>query len=130
MKSLLPILVAAALLSGCYAPATNYVQKDADALTLGKAQLALKKGMPQSEVVAALGSPNMVTRDGNGVETWVYDKSSTEAISTANSAMGTILLLTIEGEQKASKTSQRTLTLILKFKDAVLSDFTYRSTSF
>ena len=93
--------------------------------------------MSQAEVVSALGSPNMVTRDKNGVETWVYDKSSTDqienqsiAIATHNGATGTVLLLTVESTQSAQKTSQRTLTLILKFKDAVLTDFTYRSTSF
>ena len=129
-KLLLPAIVASALLSGCYTPATNYVQANSDNLTLGAAQLALKKGMSQAEVVSALGSPNMVTRDKNGVETWVYDKSSTEAIATHNGATGTVLLLTVESTQSAQKTSQRTLTLILKFKDAVLTDFTCRSTSF
>lgn len=130
MKPFLLAPIAAIALCGCVAPATNYVQADAEQLTLGKAQIALKKGMSQSEVVEALGSPNMVTRDKDGIETWVYDKSSTEALSSSNSAMGTILLLTIKGGQSAHKTSQRTLTLILKFKETVLSDFSYRSTSF
>lgn len=122
---LLPIL-----LVGCVAPATNYVQRESTAFTLGKAQMVLHKGMPQAEVVQSLGAPNMVTRDRDGVETWVYDKQSTEAISTQNSTMGTVLLLTAKGSQSASQSTQRTLTLILKFKDAVLSDYSYNSTSF
>lgn len=126
---LAPVVIAL-LLSGCVAPATHYVQADTEKLTLGKAQMTLKKGMTQSEVVAELGAPNMVTRDRNGIETWVYDKSSTEAISTSSSATGTVLLLTAKGKESASQSTQRTLTLILKFKDAVLNEFSYRPTSF
>lgn len=130
MKNATMLVAAAILLSGCVAPATNYVQADSEKLTLGKAQMVLKKGMTQGEVASELGAPNMVTRDRNGIETWVYDKSSTEVISTNNKVEGTILLLTAKGSQAASQSTQRTLTLILKFKDSVLSDFAYRSTSF
>ena len=130
MKTAVMLSAATLLLTGCVAPATSYVQADTDKLTLGKAQMVLKKGMSQSEVASELGAPNMVTRDRNGVETWVYDKSSTEVISTSNKVTGTILLLTAKGSQSAAQSTQRTLTLILKFKDATLSDFAYRSTSF
>ena len=34
--------------------------------------------MSSSEVVEAVGSPNLVTRGRNGRESWVYDRFSTE----------------------------------------------------
>lgn len=129
-KVLTTALAASLLLTGCYTPATNYVQADSEKLTLGKAQMVLREGMTQSEVVSNLGAPNMVTRDADGIETWVYDKSSTEVISTSNSAGASIILASVKGSQGASQTTQRTLTLILKFRDGRLSKFTYNSTSF
>jgi hypothetical protein len=35
--------------------------------------------MSGTEVAVALGSPNIVTRDSGGKETWIYDKIATEA---------------------------------------------------
>ena len=34
---------------------------------------------PEDQVATALGSPNIVTRDAEGRETWIYDKIATEA---------------------------------------------------
>jgi len=34
--------------------------------------------MSQADVATALGSPNMVTTDAKGNETWIYDKVATE----------------------------------------------------
>ena len=47
-------------------------------LTLGVVQSSIRKGMSQADVAAALGSPNMVTTDAKGNETWIYDKVATE----------------------------------------------------
>ena len=48
-------------------------------LTVGTVQRSIREGMSQSDVVVALGSPNLVTRDQDGTETWVYDKVSTDS---------------------------------------------------
>lgn len=111
-------------------------------LTLGVAQREIKAGMSQSEVAKALGSPNMVTRDRDNIETWIYDKVSTEtAYSTST---GGVVALVLGGgggiggigagglSQTSGATSrvQRTLTIILKFKNNSVSEFTYNSTSF
>ena len=58
-----------------------------ETLTLGAVQLTLKKGITQTVVVEALGSPNMVSRGKNGKETWIYDKLSTQ-ISSKKSKKG------------------------------------------
>ena len=44
--------------------------------TLGAVQRQVKVGASQDEVAIALGSPNIVTQDAEGKETWIYDKVS------------------------------------------------------
>ena len=46
-------------------------------LTPGKVQQNVAKGMSSTEVVKALGSPNIITKDRTGKTSWVYDKVST-----------------------------------------------------
>jgi len=140
-------------LNGCVtmdSPATrvNNAKQETptDRLTLGKIQQTLKKGMSQSEVVTSLGSPNMVTRDKDGTETWIYDKFVTETSTLAadqragigaglggvsGNAIG-ILGGSIGQGSSASNQSrtQKTLTVILKFKTQTLVDFVYNSSSF
>ena len=43
-------------------------------LTLGTVQASLHEGMSQAEVQAALGAPNIVSKDAAGQEVWTYDK--------------------------------------------------------
>lgn len=99
-------------------------------LTLGTAQRTITQGMAQADVVAALGSPNMVTKDKEGIETWIYDKFSSDAAYSTSS--GGVYGLVIGASQAAGASSrtQRTLTIIIKFKDAKVKEFTYNSTSF
>ena len=41
-------------------------------MTVGIVQKEIRKGMSQADVAVALGSPNIVTNDGSGKETWIY----------------------------------------------------------
>ena len=107
-------------------------------LTLGTAQRTINQGMAQADVVSALGSPNMVTKDKEGVETWIYDKFSTDAAYSTSSGGVAGLVIGSGGAGfgnaslagGASSRTQRTLTIIIKFKDAMVKEFTYNSTSF
>lgn len=45
-------------------------------MTLGNVQRFIKIGTSQDDVAVALGSPNIVTQDSEGKETWIYDKIS------------------------------------------------------
>lgn len=100
------------------------------AFSLGLVQRALQAGLSQAEVVERLGSPNILTRDAAGREAWVYDRVSTERQSDrtgfwlgggamgggANVAGG---VATGGGRQKEkSTTSQRTLTVVVRFSAA------------
>lgn len=131
MKTAFACLAAGAviLLAGCQAPST-LADPTPQQTTLGTVQKSIHKGMSQPEVIAELGAPNMVTRDKDGLEVWVYDKASTVATTSKVSAYGTLILTGVSGSQSASVVTQKTLTLILKFKDAELSEYSYRYSSF
>ena len=75
----LALLGLAFALTSCMSAAQHAAQVDqarngTQTTTLGQVQREIRIGMPSSDVVAALGSPNMVTTDENRRETWVYDK--------------------------------------------------------
>lgn len=98
--------------------------------------------MSQGEIVVALGSPNLVTTDGEGLETWVYDKLSTEASSSSKkkgfnilggavgSKLGVGASAGSSSKNSNSSTSQKTLTVVLKFVEKKLETFTYNASSF
>jgi outer membrane protein assembly factor BamE (lipoprotein component of BamABCDE complex) len=138
--------LAALLLAGCAStgstkPVTPAVTERE--FTLGLVQKEIRVGMSQADVAAALGSPNIVTRDAAGDEAWVYDKIATEAsysrssmgaLASANAAAGTALLLGIAGGSRAqgrSTTSQRALTVVLRFdKAGLVETFSFHASRF
>ena len=100
-------------------------------LTLGTVQREIYKDMSGADVVAALGSPNIVTTDDSGNETWVYDKMATEA-SYSKSSTGLFLIIAgINEYSGAASVSQKTLTVIIKFdENKKVKDFSYHSSKF
>lgn len=103
-----------------------------DRLTLGTVQREIRVGMSGEEVVGALGAPNMVTTDDRRRESWVYDRLATQqAYSASSGGANALFLAGVSGRTGASQTTQRTLTVIIKFDEARrVRDFSYRSSSF
>lgn len=111
-------------------------------LTLGKIQQTVKKGTSKERILEDLGSPNMVTGSSADQETWIYDKVSTtiqsEAKSEGATAIGGVFLgiLGIGGKGSTDSasgtttTSQKTLTLIIKFRGETVDSFATRMSSF
>lgn len=102
--------------------------------TVGLVQKHIHTGMSQPDVAAALGSPNIVTRDSDGNETWIYDKIAREA-SVSQDAGGTGLVLNLFGfysrSAGASSTTERTLTVIIKFdEESNVKTFSYHASKF
>jgi len=134
MKIVFMLLSAVLLLSGCSSAAAHRksVQDDqTDRLTVGKVQREIRIGMPSAQVIEALGSPNIVSTDENRLEVWVYDKIATD-VSYSSSEGGVWLIIAgAGGNSGASSTSQRTLTIVVKFDaDKKVRDFAYHSSSF
>jgi hypothetical protein len=124
------------LFGGCQpvrdqASAVHEAQDAGSKVTLGTVQREIRVGMSSSDVVSVLGSPNMVTTDEQRRETWVWDKVSTESIGTSSAGGASILLLGVSGGSAVHSTTQRTLTIIVKYDAASrVRDFSYRSSSF
>lgn len=154
MRPVKPIALAAALilvLGGCQTASQHAADvraaQDGDRVTVGKVQREIRVGMTNAEVVEVLGSPNMVTTDDRRRENWVYDKISTETVySTSTGGVNALILgggligAAVAGgagggnyssSAGARTTSQRTLTIIIRYDEASrVRDFSYRSSSF
>ena len=120
--------------SGCVTPTASehaeQLQSTADRkMTVGIVQKEIRKDMTQAEVAVVLGSPNIVTRDEEGIETWIYDKIATE-VSYSTGSRGIVSIIIGEKATGATSQTQRTLTIIIKFKEGVVSDFSYHSSTF
>lgn len=100
-------------------------------LSIAAVQREIKVGMSSADVIDVLGSPNLVSTDSERREVWVYDKVSTENVSSSSSGGLFLLIIGTSSSSSASSSSQKTLTIIIKFdKDGLVRDFSYRQSSF
>jgi len=134
------------LVAGCQTAGEHRaaVQDDSgDRLTVGRVQKEIRIGMSSADVVQVLGSPNIVTTDDERREVWVYDKIATDKAYSTSSGGVNVLVLAFGGSggalggaggsasAGASSTSQRTLTVIIKYdKDSKVRDFAYHTSRF
>ena len=127
-------LLLVVVLSGCMtAPQHREAVQDTggDRVTVGNVQREIKIGMSGADVARALGSPNIVTTDDERREVWIYDKFSTDTTVSANSGYGTLIILGTSSVSGSSSTTQRTLTVIIKFdKEKKVRDFAYHTSRF
>ena len=134
MKKTFILLLFVLFLVGCSSAGSHLksVQSDAaDRITVGKVQREIRIGMPSAQVIDVLGAPNIVSTDENRLEVWVYDKIATD-VSYSNNEGGVWLILgSVGGNSGAASTSQRTLTIVIKFDaDKKVRDFASHSSSF
>ena len=134
MRKICCLFLSFLFLSGCSTASSHLksVKSDAaDKITVGKVQREIRIGMSSAQVIEVLGSPNIVSTDENRLEVWVYDKIATD-VSYSNSNGGVWLILgAVGGNSGATSTSQRTLTIVIKFDaDKKVRDFAYHSSSF
>lgn len=125
------ICFVAAVISGCVS--ASYQRQDVqddtgDRVTVGTVQREIAVGMTSAKVIEVLGSPNVVSTDEERREVWVYDKIATDTVYSHSDAG--IKFLTV-GTSGAKSTSQRTLTIIIKFDhDGKVRDFAYHTSRF
>lgn len=120
---------------------------DGDRLTVGTVQREIRHGMSGAEVAGVLGSPNIVSTDEKGREVWIYDRIATDRVYSTSSGGISALILAggVAGTTSlggggaagyssgagASSTSQRTLTIIIKYDEqGKVRDFAYHSSRF
>ena len=153
MKKKLIILITLSFfltLAGCMTAAEHQASlssaKERD-MTVGIVQKEIRTGMSQADVATALGSPNIVTRDSDGKETWIYDKIASEvsysqdrggigAGAGGGGAGGSGLIIGILGgsysrSAGAASSTQKTLTVVIKFdKNSKVESFSYHTSKF
>jgi outer membrane protein assembly factor BamE (lipoprotein component of BamABCDE complex) len=146
----LQIALLALLSGGCISAQKHYEDTHGAqerAMTVGTVQKEIRKGMSGADVASVLGSPNIVTTDAEGLEVWVYDKISTDVTYSQSSGGGIIGLLVGGGggnvgggagaggnynrNAGAASTTQRTLTVVIKFdNEKKVRDFSYHASQF
>lgn len=139
------LALAALMLGACTTAAEHAAQLPSASerqLTLGIVQRDIHKGMAEGDVAAALGAPNIVSQDASGEETWIYDKIATESAYSASSASAGVGGLVAGGvggalggvnasqASGAASQTERTLTVVIKFKKGLVADIGYHSSSF
>ena len=114
-----------ALLVACQAPVQAPLavipnrQQEVTKITLGGVQANLKKGAASATVIDVLGSPNLVTSNADGTETWVYDKMSFEQE------------VAVSGSSGVSTKSSRTMLVVIRFDSSKkIEEIKYRQTSY
>ncbi|MDH5479305.1 MAG: hypothetical protein OEX11_00890, partial [Nitrosomonas sp.] len=74
---------------------------------------------------------NIVTTDEKRREVWIYDKVSSNRLDTQNSFAGGLIILGGGSSQAESSTTQKTLTIIIKFDEMKkVRDFAYNYSQF
>ena len=145
------IVAGCCLLAGCISAQQHAsdVQQglQGDKMTVGVVQREIKQGMSGAEVAQVLGSPNIVSTDEKSREVWIYDKVATDTVYSNSSGGISSLILGggpvgagamgggIGGSSNygtgAASTSQRTLTIVIKFdENKKVRDIAYHSSRF
>ena len=139
-------LAISTLVAGCMSGADHREalgSYEEEQLTVAAVQREIQLGMSGAEVLSALGSPNMVSTDENRHEVWVYDRVGTETVYS-HSGTGLISLIaagsgsvaggavpTHQQNAGATRRTQQTLTIIVKFDDAKrVRDYSYHASRF
>lgn len=107
-------------------------------LTVGTVQREIRIGMSGAQVAAALGSPNIVSTDEFRNEVWIYDKISSNSVQMqTHTAPASLTLLepfgslTASSSKVSNSSSERTLTVVIKFdENKQVYDFAYHTSRF
>ncbi len=134
MRILVILIVAIVTLNGCVTAerhAADVQGQNSQNLTVGTVQKEIKIGMSGADVLLVLGSPNIVSTDAQRREVWVYDKVATDRVQSSSSGWVFLIFGGGQSQASASSTSQRTLTIIIKFDyQSLVRDFAYHTSSF
>jgi outer membrane protein assembly factor BamE (lipoprotein component of BamABCDE complex) len=141
-KCILLAALLSVIVSACSATrhsADVRASQDGDRLTVGIVQREIRLGMSAAEVALVLGSPNIVTSDKDRQESWIYDRISTDvAYSRSDGSIVGLIFGSSGGgagvgsvSTGASSTSQRTLTVVVRFdRDSAVRNFSYHTSRF
>lgn len=130
IKNIILLALLSVFFAGCNQQIQQTLPKQESKLTVGIVQKEIKIGMTQSNVAAILGSPNIVTNPEQDKEHWIYDKISSQVSYSKKESYGTLLLIGNNSSDGTYSSTQKTLTIIIKFNKGKIYDFKYHSTKF
>jgi outer membrane protein assembly factor BamE (lipoprotein component of BamABCDE complex) len=131
-KKVALVAVGLSLLATFAPPALAQVDQRNSPLTSGNVAMNLQVGKTtQADVLEAFGAPNIVTMDGARNTVWSYQRHATVTQSNSSSSFWTIILTGGSKRADGFSSTQRTVTLIIKFDASnVVSDFRSRTSDF
>lgn len=128
------VIVLSGILCGCMSAAQHQASLGSTQereMTVGVVQKEIRVGMSQAAVATALGSPNIVTKDDEGKETWVYDKVASEASYSASGGGVNILIAGYSRSAGAASSTQKTLTVVIKYdRKGAVESVAYHTSKF
>jgi outer membrane protein assembly factor BamE (lipoprotein component of BamABCDE complex) len=126
------VAVGLSLFGACATPALAQIDHKNGPLTSGNIAMNLEVGKTtQANVLEAFGAPNIVTMDGARNTVWSYQKHATVTQSNSSSSFWTVILTGGAKRADGFSSTQRTVTLIIKFDaNNVVSDFRSRTSDF
>lgn len=90
----------------------------------------ITQGMTGTEVIECLGSPNIITSDTDGLDTWIYDKISRE-FETVTVEEGSWLFSPRLTSITSGSSSEKTLIVVIRFAaDKKVRQVSYRQSSY
>jgi hypothetical protein len=89
-------------------------EEDGKQLTAGVVEREIRNGMSGAEVIAALGQPNIVTRDEDGNKVWTYERYARN-VETRQNGYWVVFLW---GTKEQAKGSTRSFTVIIHLDQA------------
>jgi outer membrane protein assembly factor BamE (lipoprotein component of BamABCDE complex) len=130
-SNLVTSVLTAAVLLGCVAKESDLHSTKEREMTLGTVQKEIRVGMSQADVATSLGSPNIVTKDSAGKETWIYDKIATQASYSKGSYGMGLIIFGFGKDTGMSASTQKTLTVVVKYDDkSNVENVSYHSSKF
>ena len=119
----------------CIRDSSNAPQQTNNNLTLGLVQSSVTKGANQVDITKILGAPNIISKDKQGNETWVYDRISRERKSSSMAGFGFGAIGTWlgagGGSRSSDTSSSKSLTVIITFDDNKnVLDYAYQGLEF
>ena len=129
-KYILPIC-AIIFMTGC----SNRPQQNSSNLTLGLVQSSVTKGANQTEITKVLGAPNIISKDKQGNETWIYDRISRQRKSNSMAGFGFgaigAWMGAGGGSRSSDSSSSKSLTVIITFdENKNVLDYAYQGLEF
>lgn len=125
-------LTISVLFNGCVSSSntSNLTATPQENVTVGKVQREIKVGMSGADVAEVLGSPNIVTSDGDNKEVWIYDKISSSVSTSSSGGYATLILIGGSSYTSNTTSTQSSLTIIIKFENRKVKKFSYRTSKF